>query len=322
MVDRAPAGRPQAARHRRRQDRLRGRARRGAAEPGATTTPSTSSRPAGSRCASCTIRRPRRSISPASPRATPTRSRSRAPATGSAAPPRRRNRPQEARARYEAAARYTTAYYGQLARARLGLGEIAFAAPPPLSAGAAPGAVDARGRARRANFSTRSTSATWSRRSWPTSPTRAPTSRALAVLAEIAEQERRRPLGAADRQARARPRLRVRPVRLPDRRAAALHADRARGRAGGGLFDRPPGERVQSARPSRARTRSGLMQVTPDAGRYIAKKFDVVVRPEPPAARQRLQRADGRGRARATTSSAIAAPTSWPSPATTPGPAG
>jgi soluble lytic murein transglycosylase len=42
------------------------------------------------------------------------------------------NRPQEARARYEAAARYATAYYGQLARARLGHGEIAFAAPPPL----------------------------------------------------------------------------------------------------------------------------------------------------------------------------------------------
>ncbi len=43
------------------------------------------------------------------------------------------NRPQEARARYEAAARYTTAYYGQLARARLGHGEIAFAAPPALT---------------------------------------------------------------------------------------------------------------------------------------------------------------------------------------------
>ena len=43
------------------------------------------------------------------------------------------NKPQEAPARYEAAARYTTAYYGQLARARLGHGEIAFSAPPALS---------------------------------------------------------------------------------------------------------------------------------------------------------------------------------------------
>jgi soluble lytic murein transglycosylase len=40
------------------------------------------------------------------------------------------NRPQEARAHYEAAAHYTTAYYGQLARARLGHGEIAFRASP------------------------------------------------------------------------------------------------------------------------------------------------------------------------------------------------
>jgi soluble lytic murein transglycosylase len=44
------------------------------------------------------------------------------------------NRPQEARAHYELAARYTTAYYGQLARARLGHGEIAFAPPPALPA--------------------------------------------------------------------------------------------------------------------------------------------------------------------------------------------
>jgi soluble lytic murein transglycosylase len=35
------------------------------------------------------------------------------------------------KAQYETAARYPTAYYGQLARARLGLGEIAL--PPPLS---------------------------------------------------------------------------------------------------------------------------------------------------------------------------------------------
>jgi len=37
----------------------------------------------------------------------------------------------EMKAQYETAARYPTAYYGQLARARLGLGEIAL--PPPLS---------------------------------------------------------------------------------------------------------------------------------------------------------------------------------------------
>ena len=37
---------------------------------------------------------------------------------------------EEMRAQYEAAARYPTAYYGQLARARLGLGEIALRPPP------------------------------------------------------------------------------------------------------------------------------------------------------------------------------------------------
>lgn len=40
----------------------------------------------------------------------------------------------EARSHYEQAARWSTAYYGQLARARLGLGEIALRSPPAMSA--------------------------------------------------------------------------------------------------------------------------------------------------------------------------------------------
>ena len=36
----------------------------------------------------------------------------------------------EARAHYQAAAQYPTAYYGQIARARLGLGEVALRRPP------------------------------------------------------------------------------------------------------------------------------------------------------------------------------------------------
>ena len=43
-------------------------------------------------------------------------------------------RPQEARAHYEAAARYPTAYYGQIARAKAGLGELGINPPPALSA--------------------------------------------------------------------------------------------------------------------------------------------------------------------------------------------
>ncbi len=43
-------------------------------------------------------------------------------------------RGQEARAHYEVAARYSTAYYGQLARARLGIGEVTLRGPPESSA--------------------------------------------------------------------------------------------------------------------------------------------------------------------------------------------
>jgi soluble lytic murein transglycosylase len=42
-------------------------------------------------------------------------------------------RGQEARTHYETAARYSTAYYGQLARARLGIGEVTLRGPPELS---------------------------------------------------------------------------------------------------------------------------------------------------------------------------------------------
>ena len=77
---------------------------------------------------------------------------------------------EEMHAQYEAAARYPTAYYGQLARARLGLGEIAL-----------PARRRNQGTTWRANyymlltFSTRSASAILSRRSFPTSPKRAAT---------------------------------------------------------------------------------------------------------------------------------------------------
>ena len=52
------------------------------------------------------------------------------------------------RASYEAAARYPTAYYGQLARAKLGLDEIALRQPPPADPCYQPALVG-RARARR-----------------------------------------------------------------------------------------------------------------------------------------------------------------------------
>ena len=57
--------------------------------PTRTIAPSSNSPPAGSRCASCASPQLRSPISPASPRASPIRSRSRAPIIGRAAPPRR-----------------------------------------------------------------------------------------------------------------------------------------------------------------------------------------------------------------------------------------
>jgi soluble lytic murein transglycosylase len=183
------------------------------------------------------------------------------------------NRPQEARARYEAAARYTTAYYGQLARARLGHGEIAFAAPPPLPPERRHAlsmlevvravdllyALDERDLVAPfvADLADKSTDQP-----------------ALALLAEIAEKNH-------------------------DARSALLIGKLALGR--GFPFDQyafPVGglPRYSAIAPevepavvySIARQESafnprtvssakamGLMQVTPDAGRYIAKKFGV-----------------------------------------------
>ena len=46
------------------------------------------------------------------------------------------NQSDEMRAQYQAAAAYPTAYYGQLARARLGHSQIAVVSPPPLAGGA------------------------------------------------------------------------------------------------------------------------------------------------------------------------------------------
>ena len=88
------------------------------------TAPSSNSPPAGSRCASCASRRSRSPISPASPRASPIRSRWRARYYWQGRAAEALGRGQEARAYYEAAARYPTAYYGQLARARLGIDEV------------------------------------------------------------------------------------------------------------------------------------------------------------------------------------------------------
>ena len=183
------------------------------------------------------------------------------------------NRPQEARARYEAAARYGTAYYGQLARARLGHGEIAFATPPALTAERRQAlsmlevvralellyALDERELAAPfvADLADKSTDQP-----------------ALAMLAEIAEKNHDArsgllvgklalgrgfpfdqyafPVGGLPRYSAIAPEVEPAVVYSIARQESAFNP-----------------KTVSSAKAM------GLMQVTPEAGRYIAKKFGV-----------------------------------------------
>ena len=92
----------------------------------------------------------------------------------------------EARAHYQAAAQYPTAYYGQIARARLGLGELALRRPPEPAHRAAlmnlevvrAVAAALRDRRTRSRHSVRVA----------TSPTRAVDPGALVVVAEVAKR--------------------------------------------------------------------------------------------------------------------------------------
>jgi soluble lytic murein transglycosylase len=183
------------------------------------------------------------------------------------------NRHQEARAHYQAAARYNTAYYGQLARARLGLGEIALSpAPAPHPD-------------RRALVS------------------RLEVVRAAEILYAIGERDHLVPIMAdlADKttDVDALAALADLAARNRDARSVLLVGKTALGR--GYAFDHfafptmglprytPIGPEVEPAIVySIARQESafnpkivssanalGLMQVTPAAGRYIAKKFNV-----------------------------------------------
>ncbi len=109
---------------------LRGRQRRRAAEQPTISAPSSISPPAGSRCAFCTSRPSR------SPHFARIADDTYNPITlarsfywqGRAA--EALGRDQDARALFEEAAHYPTAYYGQLARARLGLDEVTLRALP------------------------------------------------------------------------------------------------------------------------------------------------------------------------------------------------
>ena len=152
-------------------------------------------------------------------------------------------REQDARALYEEAAHYPTAYYGQLARARLGLDEVTLRALPRAPAEHRTleiarafeilYAVDERDLVAimAADLGDKATDTA-----------------ALADACRHRHPPQRRARDAADRQGHARPRLSVRALCVSRFRRAELPADRPRGRTLRRLFDRAPGKRVQSAR--------------------------------------------------------------------------
>jgi soluble lytic murein transglycosylase len=183
------------------------------------------------------------------------------------------NRPQEARAHYQSAARYTTAYYGQLARARLGLGQLTLAPPPR------------------------------------------PSPERRAALAQLEIVRAAEILYAADARDLVAPMVADLAEKLPDtgelamlaeiasryQDARAMHLIGKAALARGLPFDqyafpavgipsyRPIGPAVEPAvvfaivkqesafnpLDVSAAKALGLMQVTPDAGRYVARKFKV-----------------------------------------------
>jgi soluble lytic murein transglycosylase len=182
-------------------------------------------------------------------------------------------RPQEARGHYEQAARHSTAYYGQLARAKLGLSEIVLAAPPLPSA------------EKRAAL------------------TRIEVVRAAEILYAIGERDLVIPI-MADLAERAQDvgmlaALAELATHHGDARSVLLVGKAALGR--GYAFDHyafptfglphysPIAPAVEPAvvyaiarqesafnpRDVSSANALGLMQVTPEAGRYIAKKFNV-----------------------------------------------
>ena len=251
--------------------------------------------PAGSRCAICTIRRPppmhfahiaegHRQSARACPRRL------------LAGPHRRSHGPaRQAKAFYETAAQYTATYYGQLARARLGLSDLGLRGPP---------AFTPQEQAVLSNLEV---------------------VRAAEILYELDERDMLASiyaeLGESGTDIAGMAVLGELAGKHGDGRAMLLLGEAAYGRGLPldyyaypivGLPDyKPIAPPIEAAVAySIARQEShfnqkvvstahamGLMQVTPAAGIDTAAKFKVHLQPRPPAQGSGLQHADGRGRA-------------------------
>jgi soluble lytic murein transglycosylase len=173
------------------------------------------------------------------------------------------NKPQEARAHYEQAARYGTAYYGQLARAKLGLSELALTSSPVSEADKRTALANSEiVRAVEILYATdQRDEEVRSSRSDRRGPRRARFGPRDAGGPRRADDEARGcTLHLIDREGSPWARPCVRLLRVPNLRAAALHGDRAGRRACGRLFDRAPGECLQckgSVERARARPHAG-----------------------------------------------------------------
>ena len=157
-------------------------------------------------------------------------------------------RSQEARAAYTAAAEQSTSYYGQLARAKLGLPQIELNGAPAARGRADRTAGDrARGAIAVCAGRTRNRDPDFSRHG------RKRRSRCAGGTWRTGFPQWRRARHAAARQGRAQSRAAVRFLRLSGDRDSAVQVDRARGRAEHHFCHRPAGKRLQSAATSRRR---------------------------------------------------------------------
>ena len=172
------------------------------------------------------------------------RTRSRAPAIGRAAPPRPMGQHEQAKAFYETAAQYTAAYYGQLARARLGLRDLGLRGPPaftPQEHNVLSNLEVVRAAEILYALGERDMLASIYAELGESATDIA----GMAMLGELAGKngDGRAMLLLGEYAYAPRPAARL--LRLSDSRPARLSADRAADRARGRLFDRAPGKPLQ-----------------------------------------------------------------------------
>ncbi len=250
----------------------RRRGRRCAARQGSTTGSTITSCAAGSRCAISTMPRRRWRISRRIDEGSVNPIALSRATTGAAAPPRPSAPTVDMRRSYQAAARYPTAYYGQLAREKLG--------PRPRRAARALAGSRQRCAGRRTSACAPPTCSTGSASAicvFSFVEEFAKESNDVSALEAMAEltgnRNDARAMLEIGKTALARG-LRARPLRLPDHRHSRAQAGCARDRASV-IYSVARTESAFDQRDKSPANAVGLMQVTPEAGRDTARRFGV-----------------------------------------------